>query len=199
MTNSFYCSPLNKSGGLALWWNNSTTISISSSSENMIIAEIDHLAYNLNGQGYFVYGKKSLPTHLASSSSQKKSVWKMIWKIKCPPKLRNFLWRVCSNSLPTAYNLFKRSCGISPLCLICSSALETTEHFLLECTWTKLVWFASPLGLRQSIPISPKLCQWLELLISASPSKIQALDLLTTFTYTAWSIWKMRNSFIFFD
>lgn len=54
-------------------------------------------------------------------------------------------------------------------------ALEIIEHLLFECSWTKLVWFASPLGLRQSIPTSSNLYKWLELLISSFPSKIQAL------------------------
>lgn len=31
--------------------------------------------------------------------------WKMIWKIKVPPKIKTFIWRACSNILPTRDNL----------------------------------------------------------------------------------------------
>ena len=32
-------------------------------------------------------------------------VWKTIWALKVPPKVRNFIWRACSNILPTKDNL----------------------------------------------------------------------------------------------
>ena len=31
--------------------------------------------------------------------------WNSIWSIKLPPKVKNFLWRVCRNCLPTRVRL----------------------------------------------------------------------------------------------
>ena len=31
--------------------------------------------------------------------------WKMIWKMNVPPKIKTFIWRACSNILPTRDNL----------------------------------------------------------------------------------------------
>ena len=28
-------------------------------------------------------------------------IWRKIWKLNAPPKVRNFLWQACSNILPT--------------------------------------------------------------------------------------------------
>lgn len=33
------------------------------------------------------------------------NTWSKIWKLKVPPKVRTFLWRACSNCLPTRDNL----------------------------------------------------------------------------------------------
>ena len=44
----------------------------------------------------------------ASDGSLQKAFWKRIWKIWLPNKIKTFLWRVCSNALPTKVNLKKR-------------------------------------------------------------------------------------------
>ena len=34
-------------------------------------------------------------------------VWKTIWALKVPPKVMNFIWKMCSNILPTKDNLHR--------------------------------------------------------------------------------------------
>ena len=41
----------------------------------------------------------ALPSSSSSMSSNK--IWKKIWKLKVPNKVRHFLWRVARDSLPT--------------------------------------------------------------------------------------------------
>lgn len=35
-------------------------------------------------------------------------LWKRIWQLKIPPKIRIFTWKACVNALPTMLNLKKR-------------------------------------------------------------------------------------------
>lgn len=84
----------------------------------------------------------------SSSSFPRYEFWKQVWNIEVMPKIKTFWWRVCSNALATRENLFKRNCSTSSLCQICNSQVETVEHLLFECPWTKPVWFGSNYGLR---------------------------------------------------
>lgn len=34
--------------------------------------------------------------------------WKQIWKLPTPGVVRNFIWKLCSNILPTKDHLFRR-------------------------------------------------------------------------------------------
>ena len=45
-----------------------------------------------------------------------KQVWKEIWQLKVPPKIKNFLWRACRNTLPTKQALMKRKIVADPIC-----------------------------------------------------------------------------------
>ena len=40
-----------------------------------------------------------------SLASMDRKMWKRLWSLNIPPKVRNFMWRACSNILPTKANL----------------------------------------------------------------------------------------------
>ncbi|CAL9006913.1 unnamed protein product [Prunus brigantina] len=87
----------------------------------------------------------SLTESSHSSVSIPVLVWKALWKIRTLPKIKNFLWRVMANAIPTRLNLHKRKIISYPHCPLCEDYKESIEHILFLCPWTKLVWFASPL------------------------------------------------------
>ena len=39
------------------------------------------------------------------SNGEDSKVWKSIWKIRAPQKIRHFMWRAVKDSLPSKYNL----------------------------------------------------------------------------------------------
>ena len=45
---------------------------------------------------------------LFSSEQVDKRIWIEIWKVKVSNKVRNFLWRLCTNFVATKENLWKR-------------------------------------------------------------------------------------------
>ncbi|CAN1797547.1 Putative ribonuclease H protein At1g65750 [Linum perenne] len=67
-------------------------------------------------------------------------VWKWIWRMNIPPKLKFFSWKVCAELLPTKANLFKRRCSPTPICQCCNEFDETSFHLLFGCAKTKELW-----------------------------------------------------------
>lgn len=61
----------------------------------------------------------------SSTASHQKSIWKHIWKIKTPQKIKLFSWRVCHNVIPTQHT-WKRSRWLQK-----TSALSTTKEIRL--------------------------------------------------------------------
>lgn len=89
----------------------------------------------------------SLSSNLSSSFQPPRAMWKMIWDLKLPPKLKHFWWRVCKNVLATKENLCKRRCVVSNLCPFCQNSPETAEHLLFGCDWVRAIWFGCDLKL----------------------------------------------------
>ena len=67
------------------------------SSNNFIVKLAHQVALRLQD--------KSQSEHLRAGLDR--PIWRKIWKLNAPPKVRNFLWRACSNILPTRENLHR--------------------------------------------------------------------------------------------
>ncbi|CAN1848206.1 Putative ribonuclease H protein At1g65750 [Linum perenne] len=66
--------------------------------------------------------------------------WKWIWRLSMPPKVKHFVWKVCSNLVATRENLMRRRCAQDPLCPCCRREDETVIHLLFGCNLTKELW-----------------------------------------------------------
>ncbi|KAF4394909.1 hypothetical protein G4B88_002786 [Cannabis sativa] len=66
--------------------------------------------------------------------------WTKLWQLKLPPKVKDFLWRVCTNSLPTRFQLTTKHVPINSDCPMCSAAPETSLHVLVCCHFTQSCW-----------------------------------------------------------
>ena len=67
-------------------------------------------------------------------------LWKGIWALWVPNKVKNFLWHACCNALPTKYFLVRRIIIDDPLCSQCREEHETPLHSLWLCRKLDLVW-----------------------------------------------------------
>ncbi|KAK1352860.1 hypothetical protein POM88_052698 [Heracleum sosnowskyi] len=117
-----------------------------------------------------------------------------IWKLRVPPKVQIFLWKVFTNSLPTAQFLKHRigSDFHSAMCKWCLTHEESVEHLFWDCEIASWAWnfVRKWWGLnftKHSIWNSFKFC-------SGQNTKI-AWGTIIAVTY--WIIWLARNSFIF--
>ena len=75
-----------------------------------------------------------------SLSSHGSFDWNAIWKLECPPKFKQFVWRIAHNSLPYRLNLVRRGMKIDPICPMCNLVNEDGGHLFLKCKQVKACW-----------------------------------------------------------
>ena len=109
-------------------------------------------------------------------------VWKAIWKMQVPPKIRNFIWQACRNVLPTKQALMKRKIVAEPICERCKLDVEDAEHALWSCPELDVVWAdQEQWSFRHEVGFSS-----VKELLSWMVEKGMPLEL---FAFTAWRIW----------
>lgn len=66
--------------------------------------------------------------------------FKLIWKLKCPPRVNNFIWRIAHGRLMTNEFRFERNFSDSDLCPRCLQQPESIMHILRHCeSWRNLL------------------------------------------------------------
>ena len=84
--------------------------------------------------------------------------WRLLWKLKAPERIKMFLWRVNTNTLPTRDNLMNRMEVDNPNCLLCNIQVESPCHLFLKCPVAKALWFVACWGFRSNeVPLSSHL------------------------------------------
>jgi hypothetical protein len=68
------------------------------------------------------------------------SFWKGLWKIKCPGKIRIFLWRMAHNSITVRMGLERRGMELDTKCVMCGRLNEDGGHLLFQCKFVKRIW-----------------------------------------------------------
>jgi ribonuclease HI len=66
--------------------------------------------------------------------------WEKIWKLACPPKIKQFMWRFAHNSLPLRMNIKRRGMKCDTKCVCCMRLDEDGAHLFLKCKEVKYVW-----------------------------------------------------------
>jgi hypothetical protein len=79
------------------------------------------------------------PTQSSSSPEREEKYWKQIWQLECPPKVRQFIWRLSHNSLALKKNLERRGVKCDTLCVCCKSLDEDGAHLFIKCKKIKPV------------------------------------------------------------
>ena len=68
-----------------------------------------------------------------SSSEEIRKFWASLWRLNILSKVKTFVSRAFTNSLPTMENLMKRRVVQSFLCSSCIGKIETAFHALWGC------------------------------------------------------------------
>jgi len=69
-------------------------------------------------------------------------MWDRIWKLKCPNKIKHFLWCFIHNSHPLRCNLARKGMRIDTICPVCERTNEDGGHLFFKCRLVERVWQA---------------------------------------------------------
>ncbi|KAJ4769074.1 RNA-directed DNA polymerase (reverse transcriptase)-related family protein [Rhynchospora pubera] len=109
--------------------------------------------------------------------------WQRIAKLKnVVPKVKIFLWRLLSKTLPIAQNMNRRIQSFSPMCQRCQMENEFETHCFFFCPGSRAVWFGGQLMLRvHDLPLD---------MVQAFTQITSTLDGqgMAIFSYTLWEL-----------
>ena len=110
----------------------------------------DVVAWHYNRKGYFSvgsayhtqwlhkFGDNNVDLNAGSSGGER--VWKTLWKLNVPAKIKIFGWRVLHGLLPCRGILANRHIGEDSSCPICRQGCEDIKHILFSCERSKEIW-----------------------------------------------------------
>ncbi|XP_057444760.1 uncharacterized protein LOC130737006 [Lotus japonicus] len=86
----------------------------------------------------------------------------------------------------------------NPSCPVCNRGRETVVHALLECGWTRPVWFGSQLHLSASLCGVQRMDEWMTTRVYQFRMGNDSADhSLSYLAFLLWGIWKARNNKVF--
>ena len=85
---------------------------------------------------------ENLPLPSSSAPTCVGSVWKKIWKVRVPNKIKHFLWRAAKDSLPTKQNLEAGHILVGNVCDGCGDHSESVLHVLWLYDQAPSVWMS---------------------------------------------------------
>ncbi|KAG6674749.1 hypothetical protein I3842_15G060700 [Carya illinoinensis] len=127
----------------------------------------------------------------SSRAIDQKLIWKNLWKLHIPHRVKVFAWKVCKNILPTLRNLKSRKIIEDANCLWCQEEEEDVNHALVYC----------PLILNSGLQRFPSLKEsthkvdFLQLFLSIIRRKAEGE--LEKLFMMAWGFWYRRNQWMY--
>ncbi|KAJ9189041.1 hypothetical protein P3X46_000382 [Hevea brasiliensis] len=67
-------------------------------------------------------------------------LWRKLWSLKIPPKVRNLVLHICNHCIPTKLELQPRQIDIELVCALCRAEAESLEHVFLFCPFARDLW-----------------------------------------------------------
>ena len=96
--------------------------------------------YNCKSGNKFLKMEEELMDRAHDSAiDEDTQIWKRIWSMNVPQKVKTLLWRACREAMPTKCSLFRRKIAEEDLWVRCSAATENSLHALWSCSELDLV------------------------------------------------------------
>ncbi|KAL2928664.1 hypothetical protein RDABS01_000015 [Bienertia sinuspersici] len=142
---------------------------------------------------YFLAMEERKRGRASTSSDPTRDVWKKVWQLHLPPKIKIFAWKIMHDSVQTKLNLLKRGMGnVDPICPMCGECEESMVHCFFECTEAVVLWRVSSLRLDPSPFQGTSLARR----IVDMSSLFSDPKWWNTFWSVMWGIWLRRNAWL---
>jgi hypothetical protein len=126
----------------------------------------------------------------STSASGERSAWKQIWKLLTLPNVRNFIWKLIKNGLPTNANRCYRHLTVDASCELCSAMYEDCYHAVVQCLHAKVLRDAMREVWR--LPVEELLRntgpEWLLTVLEAGK-----MEEMANLAMVLWRAWTVRN------
>ena len=136
--------------------------------------------------GYKFLAKDELQNQSPAHSDQNNDLWKLIWGLDVPNKIKNFVWRSSRDAILVKKNLKKRKILNDDKCEQCGQVEESVLHAIWECSKLSPIWDVIPdFTCHQSRSFADT--KDLLLYVLNAGSKVDLLVVIM------WNIWYRRN------
>lgn len=131
----------------------------------------------------------------SSGSNVQQQWWKTLWSLKCPSKIKMFVWRLCKEALPSRVALKKGTIIDCSVCPLCGKGEESTIHAIWLCKFARSSWkdlfHDHWKDLKHSL-----LCSRDNLQVACSLLYADFPVELSLVWTTAWLIWTQHNAMV---
>nr|CAD1829965.1 unnamed protein product [Ananas comosus var. bracteatus] len=119
--------------------------------------------------------------------------WKVLWSLPVAPRVKNFLWKLLWNRLPTNERCYSLNSAPSPFCIYCSTP-EDQNHIFLDCINARRIWDAvmSSTGILFSFNGDWITEEWID--EGKNLAVVQQQFIRALIANTFWQIWRERNA-----
>jgi hypothetical protein len=142
-----------------------------------------------------IWGQKYSPQKFYKfvfSAMEAPPFFKILWKSRCIPRIKFFVWLVLVDRLNTKSMLHRRHLNTQDdnLCVMCNTGSEEDiEHLFFQCPFANQCWAAIGFTWDNSLPLMERL---------ARPRQDHDLQFFTEAALIgAWELWKIRNDKVF--
>lgn len=134
--------------------------------------------------GYHLEVNSAAP-HPSQSAHPDCSWWKILWKLRIPPKVRIFMWRASWDFIPSSFNLMHHHVPVSGICERCKFNYASTTHVLFFCFVLKSTWKDTPFWSCLKVLKCGSFTD-----IAIEISKKFKIDQVEGFAMLCWAVWK---------
>lgn len=132
----------------------------------------------------------------SASCAEDRSIWDVIWKMNIPERIKNFGWRIETNTLATKRNKCRRTIVHDSVCEICGNGEEDEFHAVISCTKSTALRFAMrkewQLPDEKDFRYTGK--DWLQVLLDKHNSDMRIKIMLLL-----WRAWFLRDNCVHSD
>ena len=136
--------------------------------------------------GYRFLKEEAEPALARNQVALETQLWKKLWMLDIPNKVKNHVWTACRDCSPTKQNLTQRTIITNPLCDRCKQLPETMLHAEWACPKLDEILTDS---IQWGFCRNRRFLDFKELLSWV----IQEQRNVELFAMTVWSVWTQRN------